>query len=195
MRKSPSEFTDEQVINYLHEGREDEALQFLYTAILPKVRQLVYGYQLEVAVADDLFQEAALVFYQYVKQGRFNSEYKISTFIITVAKRKLIDLLRKDSRNGDIESIKEKDFYEENFEGRFINEDMQNKVEEVLSVLGGKCKELLLNYEFHGYSMKEICKMMGFKNEETAKASKYKCKKKLIELFNKKPELVEYFKN
>lgn len=195
MKKKPSEFTDQEVIQCLLKGKENEALQFLYKNILPKVRHLVYGYHLEVAVADDLFQEATLVFYQYVKEGKFNTDYQIQTFIITVAKRKLIDLLRKEARNKDIEHIKESEYYTDDIEGVLINADMQHKVEEVLSMLGEKCKELMLNYEFHGYSMKEICNIMGFKNEETAKASKYKCKKKLIELFNNKPELVSYFKN
>lgn len=195
METKPSEFTDEEVIQFLLSGEDSKALEFLYRHILPKVRHFVSRYYLDIAIADDVFQEATLVFYEYVKNGKFDQKYTIQTFITTIAKRKLIDILRKDARNSDLESVKTSDLHHEDLETRIINDDTLNKVEEVLATLGGKCKDLIINYEFHGYSMKEICGMMGFKNEQTAKASKYKCKKKLIQLFECNPELLEYFKN
>ena len=64
--------------------------------------------------------------------------------------------------------------------------DDKKKVQEVLGLIGEKCKELLTYFYFDGIDMNSIAEKMQYNNADTAKAKKHQCFKSLQEQFLKK---------
>ena len=184
---------DQEIISAIRSGvNEQKALEQLYNDLLPNVKIICRKYRADDIDSYDIFQESILTFYDYIKKDRFNQSYSIGAFISTVARNKVIDLLRKRNRvpeteiddfnipkdltiNGDVLITKEK----------------KDALEHIFSSIGEKCKELLLLRKYDKRSMTEICQIMGFSSENSAKTQIYKCKQKLIESLENNPTLAK----
>ena len=62
-------------------------------------------------------------------------------------------------------------------------EDRLRSVEKSLDNLGDPCKGILMQYYYHKRSIVEIAEILNYKNGETVKTIKYKCLKRLREVF------------
>ena len=100
---------------------------------------------------------------------------KISTFLYSVARNKLLKLVRDEKLDVDrelvdvVEEVEEYDKYEKETVRlkKFINE------------LGDKCRQILELFYLEGIRMDEIAKRLGYTNSANAKNQKYKCLKQL----------------
>ncbi len=130
--------------------------------------------------AEDLLQEALIVFWERVRGGRFESTAAVNTFIYATVRNMWLRRLaatRREARTGD-DPDGQPDPASSPLEAMIGNERTA-MVRKALETLGDPCRTLLLLFYWEELSMEEIATRMGFANAETAKSKKYQCKKAL----------------
>jgi len=190
---SKKELIDQDILLAIRSGeKEQKALALLYKVLLPKVQLLCRRYKAKEVDAYDIFQESILRLYDYVKRGKFNESYSIESFVLIISKNRIIDILRKYKNRIEVEledHITPDDLILET--DQLITIEKNKAIHAVFSTIGEKCKELLLLSKFDRRSMTEICQLMDFKSENSAKTQVYKCKKKLIKSLEDNPTLAK----
>jgi len=181
------------ILEAIREGRDDAALSFLYSEVYPKVRNMIIKNNGQIDDAKDVFQDAVIVFYKYVKQGKFDDEKDIGGFIYGVSRNLFYKLINKTKTMQSLDSIQEIAIIE-NFENDLLTEQKETALHKLMEELGERCKELITLSVFYKFSMKEICEKMGFANENAAKTGNYKCKQRLTKMVEKNPALLQLFK-
>jgi RNA polymerase sigma factor (sigma-70 family) len=165
---------DSETLQRIRKG-DETALEYLYKEHYRMMLRLVTKNSGTEEEAQDIYQDALIVFWQKVQKPDFQLTSKISTFLYGICQ----NLWRKELERKSRLSREEKD-------GQVINEmDKEERVKIInicLSKLGETCRKVLSYYYFDGMSMQEIAEILGFANADTAKTKKYKCKKELDEI-------------
>jgi RNA polymerase sigma factor (sigma-70 family) len=186
--------TDKEILTKIACGNDKDVLIYLYKVVYPSVRTIILRNSGKEDDAKDMFQEAVMVFYKYVKQEKFNSSFQISAFICSVSKKMWISCLRKQNKMVLVEEFDDDRIEEKTVLNNLISKEKELLIGDVFSKLGDTCKELLGYSIYQKFSMKEICEKMGFANENTAKTKNYKCKQRLIDLLKNYPSIKTFLK-
>jgi|CXWL01.1.fsa_nt_gi RNA polymerase sigma factor (sigma-70 family) len=177
------QYTDNEVLSAIKNGKSADVLNYLYRSIQPKIRAWVIKNNGDEEEAQDIFQDAIIAFYKYVRMNQFKEENSIAGFIFSISKNLWINRVKQKNRFTDnMEIHTNKYIHESEFSEQIISDERAEKIQEILSQLGERCKELLTYSVFQNMSMEDICKKMGFNNSDTAKTKNYKCKQRLIKL-------------
>ena len=190
-KKNNSYFNDIEIVDAILSNKANEVLPFLYGNVQPKMTKWIISNSGDKAEAQDIFQDAVIAFYRYVKTGKFEKGASVDAFIFSVGKNLWVNRVKQKNRlvsNADnhINQL----MTEADFSAQIIDKEREEKIQAVLSQLGERCKQLLTYSIFHNLSMEEISQKMDFNNANTAKTKNYKCKQRLIALVKDN----EYFK-
>ena len=134
--------------------------------------------------AADLFQETVIVLYEKIKNGSFELNCLLKTFLYSIARRLWLKKLQQQQRfisqpDGLEETVPVEDEIENHLKLQndfFIMESAMNKV-------GEPCKSLLQAYYLQKKHMNVIAQEFGYTNADNAKTQKYKCLLRLKKLF------------
>lgn len=136
--------------------------------------------------AEDILQDALMVFWEQVQSGKFVYAAKLSTYLYGVSKN--LWLRRLSHIRREVPMPEEEPQWQEEaispLEELMVTEETQ-AVAEAMRRIGSPCKELLLMFYWEERSMEEIAEALHFAGADTAKSKKYQCKKSL-ELLVKK---------
>ncbi len=165
------------VIQSILTGENEKALSYLYKDPLRKVRKFVLNNSGTLDDADDVFQDAVVVLFDYVKTGKYKEEYDLDGFLFRVAKNAWVSLARKKQKVIK-EELKGFDLSDNSNQLNDIIADEKLKTFYLLfDKLEEGCRKILSLAVFDKKSMKEIAVFMGFKNEKVAKNQLYRCRK------------------
>jgi RNA polymerase sigma factor (sigma-70 family) len=164
---------DQEIIESIRSGNAEKAVGKLYDQ-LGTFRRFVKGSGGTKEEADDLFQEALIVFCRKVSQPQFVLSAAVNTYLLAIAKYMWLDARRRKSKTekiemGNLENLGE-EIESEHTEIRSLEQAMT-----AIKDLGERCQELLENFYFKKMSMKEIALKMKFSSEKITKNQKYKC--------------------
>lgn len=156
---------------------QKEILQ-LYT-YRTEVKKLMLSLGCDASLAEDIFQEALIIYLQKKREETFEFSFAPIHYIKQTCKFLWFSEARKNQRNpivsGDFDfSAEEQDWFEK--------EQKMRLMEAAFERLGKQCKELLQLFYGLGKSMVEIAKKLDMRNEKVAKAQKYRCIQKAKEL-------------
>ena len=168
---------DQEIIDSIREGRNQKALDYLYKDPLKKVRHYILSNSGNIDDANDIFQDAIVVLFHYIKTNKYNEAYEIDAFIFKVAKNAWIDLARKNKKINT--TIEINDLVLENSDNQLTQLLKSEKLDvfnKLFQQLEANCQELLKLTLFDKKSMREIKEIMGFKHETVAKSQHYRCK-------------------
>jgi len=183
-------YTDAEIIESIKKGESDNVLKFLYKSVQPKVRSWVLQNNGDTDEAQDIFQDAVIAFYKYVTENKFKDGNSVAGFIYTISKNLWVNRVKQKNRfEGNVEVHANVHAEEMEIQTRDTSSDREAKINEILSQLGDRCKELLTYSIFYKMSMEDISIKMGFNNADTAKTKNYKCKQRLIKLMNENAHL------
>ncbi len=182
-----------EILQWIREGRDNEALAAIYKNSLPKIRKYITSNKGNEEEVKDIFQDTIVIFYRKVKTGAFDENNPIDAFLYTVARNLYINYvnrhLKRNLKGFNIEETDES----ENVLQQLIGREKEEHIEKLFNDLGQKCAELLKLSIFHNFSMKEIAVKMGFANENVAKTKSYKCRIRLAALVKDKTEFAKLF--
>lgn len=183
---------EEQIPELIRQGKDREVISLLYKKVLPLVKRFVVKHSGRKEDANDVFQDALMVFYKQVIKGTFDPKYKVYGYLYRLSINYWINKIKKDSRMQLVDEM-----------GSFEKEEMSDQREELVaggdenllhslfSAIGEKCIELL-NYTIYSQLlMEDIMVRMNFPSVSAVKMQQQRCKKKLIEEIEKNPALAD----
>jgi RNA polymerase sigma-70 factor (ECF subfamily) len=170
-------------INYI-KTNENKALTEVYTLYRDECMMWL---QKEMKCSEEdsieVFQMAVIILYDNVATGKLvELTSSIKTYLFGIAKLKVWELTRKAEKTViGIDDALLKYVAEEN--EIMDNTEELGLVEKSLEELGQPCKSVLQLYYYKNKSMEEISQELGYKNADTTKNQKYKCLKRLQNIF------------
>lgn len=142
----------------------------------------------------DVYQDAYVALYENIHNGKF-SELKsaIGTYLISIGKYKIMERLRKNSKQTNNEfllnKVEEVDNEIEEFD--IIQDELspeQKLLKQYFEKLGEKCKQILNLFYYKQYNIKEIMVEGNYNSENVVKSQKSRCLKTLKEAINNDPK-------
>lgn len=166
---------DQQVLDWIRAGKQQKAYKQLYSHFAA-IRKMIRENGGNKEDAEDIFQEALIIFSRKCEDPSFELTSQVSTYLYSVSRFLWNDELKRKQRlslttaNPDIRQDNGMDWEE-----LIHQEEKFKKAETVLSKIGEKCLQLLKFFYLDNKSMKEIAKKMELSSEKIAKNQKYKC--------------------
>ena len=172
---------DSEILDLLKTGKQHKAIQKLY-AYYPVIRKMVLRNNGSKQDAEDVYQEALIVFCKNAVDGQFELKSSINTYLYSVCRYIWNDELKKKGKRFESELNEEiSSTTEHEIEEAVVHEKSLHLAEKAFLQLGEKCKELLQLFYFKKLSMKEIATRLKFSSEKVAKNQKYRCIEKAKE--------------
>ncbi len=156
---------------------------YLYKKTFASVRKLVREQRGSVQDAEDLFQEAFLVFRRKIMDGSY--EYKenvaLGTYFFELYRYRWRDELKSARRRTASDAMPEdRPLADHNAEENLIRTERERQLHAQIQRLGKQCAELLRLFIWKEWSLESIAEEMGI-TPESAKNQKYRCMKRLKE--------------
>ena len=164
---------DQKIIDLIKSQKHNKVFTTLYK-YFPVVKKMILANGGRSEDAEDIYQEALIVFYKKAGSADFKLTSSINTYLYSISRFMWKDQLKKQQKHSFVEIEKEQ-VNETEFITEIEAENQFKLAEKVISELGGRCKELLILFYFHSKKLKDIATKMGYNSENTAKNQKYKC--------------------
>ena len=170
---------DTRILAMIREGNE-QALVMLYNANRTMIASYIARNNGTHADYEDMLQEALVILWEKVREGKFVYTAKLSTFLFATVKNIWLRRLARARREipADLQLADTQDPVPSVLD-TMIEEEETLAVRGALEKIGEQCKKLLKLFYWEERSMEEIAQLMGFANAETVKSKKYQCKKSL----------------
>lgn len=153
-------------------------MQYLYQQHFQAIKNFVLKNSGSLAEANDLFQDALVIFYVKVRKGEYRNTSSLKTYLFGIAKNLwLKELRRRRIAQKHLQVEEDVDFQEE-----LIIHESQVTIRKVMELINEECKRLLMDFYFDGRSMAQLTASYGLGSEAAAKNKKYRCLQKLIAL-------------
>jgi RNA polymerase sigma factor (sigma-70 family) len=166
---------DQRIIELIRSRKHDKVFTTLYR-YYPVVKKLILANGGRSEDAEDIYQEALIVFYKKAAEPDFTLSSGISTYLYSICRYMWMDRLRKNQKyNTDNIRIDENAPADPEIIAAIESENQLMLAEKAIAELGERCRELLLLFYFHSKKLKDIAAKMGYNSENTAKNQKYKC--------------------
>lgn len=156
----------------------NSSMQYLYQQHFQAIKNFVLKNSGSLAEANDLFQDALVIFYIKVRKGEYRSTSSLKTYLFGIAKNLwLKELRRRRIAQKHLQVEEDVDFQEE-----LIIHESQITIRKVMELINEECKRLLMDFYFDGQSMAQLTTSYGLGSEAATKNKKYRCLQKLIAL-------------
>lgn len=174
----------EEKQNYLDRIKKNDegALKDIYKSYWGAFKVFFSRYGISTTELQDVFQDTVVALYQNVMQGKLTLlDGSIKTYIWSIGKHKVIDLLRKNKK-------KVYQMHDDHVEPFAVLEPQLNSRQKLLQKhfksLGQSCQKILKYFYYEGLSVKEIVDTTDYKDVNSVKSSKSRCIKHLRNLIN-----------
>jgi RNA polymerase sigma factor (sigma-70 family) len=146
------------------------------------------------AEAEDVFQEAVIIFDRNIRAGKFKGQSNLETYFVGIAKWFWIAQRRKKGRETEL-NPEIHDSQEDSHEYLVFEKDRKNLLNQALMQLGDRCI-IILKLWAQSFSMKEIALQVDFTkdgqpDENRAKKEAYRCRKRLSAYVKSQPQLMQ----
>ena len=164
---------DKKIIDLIKSQKHNKVFTTLYK-YFPVVKKMILANGGRSEDAEDIYQDALIVFYKKASAADFQLTSSINTYLYSICRFMWSDQLKKQQKQSftDIEKVQ---VNESEFIATIETESQLKLAEKVISELGERCKELLILFYFQSKKLKDIAAKMGYNSENTAKNQKYKC--------------------
>lgn len=162
---------------------DSNALEILYTIHFPVITRLILNNGGDIDDAKDVFQEAVIILYHKIREGSFELNSKLKTYLYSVSRNIWLKKLTRKGTFSNIDDFEEKIPVEEDMELYRERDKQFLLMENALKRLGEPCQTIIRDFYIHNLSMQEICEKFGYTNTDNAKNQKYKCLQRLKKLF------------
>lgn len=187
-------WTDASLLAAIQGGgsAREQALRHFY--LLPGLRETVARVVLDNggsrSDAQDVFQEALVLFDRNLREGRFEGKSALTTYFVAIAKWRWVTLRRQQGRYREL-SPAQYDGEVESAETETLRTEHRELLSEAMGQIGERCRELLRLYQLD-YAMDEIAQKMGYSGPDVAKKEAYRCRTRLREHLENHPLWAEY---
>lgn len=165
-------------------NNEMGATELLYKNYYGVIKSLIINNSGNEDDAKDVFQESLIVLYEKLKQGHFELNCKIGTYLYSVARRLWLKRLQQQKIFHLQVEVAENQIVVDDDLALHSEKDQEFKaMTSAIHSLGEPCKGLIEAYYLQKKNMQEIAEMFGYTNTDNAKNQKYKCLMRLKKIF------------
>lgn len=135
--------------------------------------------------AEDIFQNAVVIFYDKVTTGKLTELYSgIKTYLFGIGQNLAYDYLRAQRRKvHEPEEILFRHVVDDSDqEDKMQFEEDLRRAMQALDLLGEPCKSILQLFYFEHQPLEAICQCMNYKSKGSIKVQKCKCLQRLRKL-------------
>ena len=150
----------------------------------PEVKRFLKSKGCKVADAEDIFQEALLIYTRKLNEPDFILTTEPFNYVMNTCKFIWYNQSRKEKKHRYIELHENVSQEEEDW---IVKELKLSKIENALSQIGEKCQKLLQLLYDKGLSMTEIAPQIGLRSGNAAKVQKFRCIQKVKDIVLKSP--------
>lgn len=158
--------------------RDTSELQALYKK-WPDVKRYLRSLGCPSTDAEDIFQEALVIFARKRSESSFELTVEPFHYVKNTCKFLWYNQSRKESKHKTSEVTEQTSEIAD--DAWFQKEQQLILIEKALLGIGEKCQQLLQLFYGKGWSMTDIAKKLGLRNDKVAKAQKYRCLEKAKE--------------
>ena len=174
-------YSNDKIINGILQN-DNFILKYIYTEYYPKINYFVINNNGIEEDANDIFQEGIIIIYRKIKENQSFLKCSFGTYLYSVCKLLWLKQLRQ-KRTRFIVQEKLPSYFKDNEYPDITDTIEKNErhrlYQKYFLKLGKDCKKTLQLF-LDEIPLKDIAKLMGYKNENYAKKKKYKCKEALI---------------
>lgn len=150
----------------------------LYEKAFPAVARFVARKGGDLALAEDVFQDAMILYFEKVVAHQIQDPHRPSAYLLGIAKNLFFQHCKKKRPSLDLEVLREMPAAVEPEEDSPAH---RKRLLDYLATAGRKCMDLLQAFYYFKSPMKEIAKEFGYRSERSATVQKYKCLEKVRE--------------
>jgi len=154
------------------------ALKILYRK-LPDVKRYLVSLGCNASDAEDIFQEALLIFSRKVDEPDFDLTVAPFHYVKNTCKFLWYNTSRK---KNNMRTQEISDHLEVEDTSWWEKETKLRRIEMAIEKIGQKCQRLLKMFYGKEATMTEIAQRLGLRNDKVAKAQKYRCIHKVREV-------------
>lgn len=154
----------------------------------PNMKRLMKSYGCPSSDAEDIFQEALLIYSKKVSDPSFDLTTEPFFYVKNTCKLLWFNQIRKEGKNLKTELLENIAEYNDDW---FQKEMKLQNIEKAITQIGKQCQELLKLFYSLKFSMTDIAKKLGFSNDKVAKSQKYRCISKLKDIIRSQKSLVQ----
>lgn len=192
MEKNLKKYNDMELITLLKSNSSisDLAFKEIYDRYSSNVNAYCMRVYNNQELAEDVFQETFIRFYQSIKKKSNDIEetpllnFNIPGLLITISRNYILNLKRKENKEVVVESFDYFEYDTQNYE----NQELLDLIKKALVTLDFDYREAFVMREYNGISYEEIAKITNI-SVSNAKARVFRAKQKIREIL--KPYLVD----
>lgn len=182
----PAKLTDQEVLDACDAGgaTRERAISYLYKQYMGFVYDAQKKYrQLSVEELRDAYGEAVLGLSRQIDNEALRGESSLGTYLFRSFSNRCVDKIRRHASNKAdwVSHIPNLPDRARNMLEEMVHSEEFQALAPYLEKIGDKCKQILLDAEYFGYSQEEIATRIGAKNAGTVSSLKHRCMKRLRE--------------
>ncbi|WP_223815798.1 RNA polymerase sigma factor [Adhaeribacter rhizoryzae] len=154
----------------------EKTLTRVYAQTYPMVLHFVKQHNGTPEDAQDLLQEAIILFYEKVMHEQLVLTASATTYLLAICKNKWHQELEKRQRQARIFLTQTSPNWEE---PTIASEQTNLDLGTFVAQLGKKCQEILVSFYYFGHNMPQIAAQHAYRNVHTATVQKFKCLERL----------------
>ncbi|NRB48688.1 MAG: sigma-70 family RNA polymerase sigma factor [Saprospiraceae bacterium] len=156
----------------------EQTFRSLYKKVFPAVARFVAKKGGDLALAEDIFQDAMILYFEKVVSDQICEPHNPQAYILGISRNLFFQHCKKNKPSLGLESLGE--FTVAPSEEATPLPD-RHRLLDYLTTAGKKCMDLLQAFYYFRSPMKEIAKEFGYRSERSATVQKYKCLEKVRE--------------
>ncbi len=185
---------NQEIIEAILNGQNSRVLNHLYQSALPQIMKYICLNNGDEDEAKDIFQDAVVSLFTTVRLGKFEQGKDVNGFLYFVSRNLWINRIKRRNKQLDISKMQMQPL-EESHLAVIITKEKEELIEQFMSKVGDKCKQILKYVIYDNLSMREVAQKMNFAGETVAKSTHYRCKQKLMELVENDGSMINFLKN
>jgi RNA polymerase sigma factor (sigma-70 family) len=128
----------------------------------------------------DAYHDAFIALYENVISKKIvEMRSSLKTYVFSIGKYTIYNKVRESRKSQVSDTMENRSEYALAVESVFENSEESDKMRGYFNLLGDACKSLLIYFYYKRYSIEALVNTLGYKNENTVKAYKSRCLKKL----------------
>ena len=193
MAETNKKIPDSEIIEQLQFGDSrsiDKVLLYLHRRVYHTVVSFVKKYKGSVADSEDLFQDGLVALYRLAKEGKLKKDAtNVEAYLFSICRNIWYKQLQKRKETYEVDENANAVPIEELALYSLMEEEKKAAIDQLLSRIGDKCKQLLVYYFYDRLRLKKIAELMDYSSEQVAKNKKSECMKKLKTLTSELPSI------
>ena len=162
-----NQLTDDRLVAAFVEGN-NQAFDLLLERYKDRVFNYIQNMVKDEDMANDLFQETFVKVITTIKNGRYSSDGKFSSWLLRIAHNLVIDHFRQEKTQGVVSTdegeydiLNRRELSDDTIEDIFIDRAIRNDIRYLIRQLPAEQRQVLVMRYYQDLSFKEIAEKTG----------------------------------